>query len=154
MLHKSVLLQHVIMEDDSDHALNYLVSQFETVLSEPEDVIIKQGGDSEEMYFVAQGSARVMWRDLSEQTFKKLKVLKEGAHFGEIGLIYNCKRTMSVETFKYSLFARLSRQNFNTLNFNYENIFKIGIRGYKDKYKKNIETVLERLPLFRGLSQD
>lgn len=61
---------------------------------------------------------------------------------------------MTVETYKYSLFARLSRQNFNTLTYRYEDIFKTGIRDYQDKYKKSIETVLYRLPLFRGLSAD
>ena len=96
----------------------------------------------------------MLWKDCSRLKFKPLTYLEEGAHFGEVGLIYNCNRTMTVMTQKYSTLAKLSGEKFNTFNFNYEDIFKPGIRGYKDKYKKNIETVLDRLPLFRGLNRD
>ena len=96
----------------------------------------------------------MLWKDCSRLKFKPLTYLEEGAHFGEVGLIYNCNRTMTVMTQKYSTLAKLSGEKFNTFNFNYEDIFKPQIWDYCDRYKRNLETVLPRLPLFSGLTKD
>jgi CRP-like cAMP-binding protein len=38
--------------------------------------------------------------------------LAEGDHFGEIGLIYGCRRTATVESSNYGTLAMLTRTNF------------------------------------------
>ena len=76
--------------------------------------------------------------------FKRLRVLKENSHFGEVGLIYNCKRTMSVEIMKYSVLAKLTKENLLTVSHNYNiiDVFKSDCWKYNDLYKRNLVKVL------------
>lgn len=40
------------------------------------------------------------------------RILQEGDHFGEIGLIYGCKRTATVESNNYGTLAMLTKSNY------------------------------------------
>jgi CRP-like cAMP-binding protein len=59
------------------------------------------------MYFLARGEAKVVMKDKQGKDHD-IRILKEGAHFGEIAMIYKTKRTASVISLNYSTFARLS----------------------------------------------
>jgi len=76
------------------------------------------------MYFIAKGKYSVFikkshvvsssaislngdkTRDRADRT------LQEGDHFGEIGLIYGCKRTATVESNNYGTLAMLTKSNY------------------------------------------
>lgn len=66
------------------------------------------------MYFVAKGECQV---NVSEGKKKDQnpKFLRPGDFFGEISLIYGCKRTAKVFAKKYSTLAKLSQDSFREL---------------------------------------
>ena len=75
-----------------------------------------------------------------------MKQLYDGDHFGEIGLIFNSKRTAKVKSLNYGSLARLNytgyrelTQSFNTKETSIERCFK----EYMFKYKDDLRTFLE-----------
>ena len=53
------------------------------------------------------------------QTRIAVKLLVEGEHIGEIGLIYNCKRTATVVSRNYNVMARFGKHRFRDLWMEY-----------------------------------
>jgi CRP-like cAMP-binding protein len=64
------------------------------------------------MYLVARGECVIHIKDENNKTIKNFKVLGVADYFGEIGLIYGCKRTASVVSRKYTTLAKLSKAKF------------------------------------------
>jgi hypothetical protein len=60
-----------------------------------------------------QGDCYVNVIDEFNREHVAIKLLVEGEQFGEIGVMYNCKRTASVYCRKYNTTAVLSKQGFN-----------------------------------------
>jgi CRP-like cAMP-binding protein len=60
------------------------------------------------MYFLGKGKCFVNVRDESGHDHEGFKVLEQGHHFGEISMIYKCKRTASVACRDYNTLAILS----------------------------------------------
>lgn len=63
------------------------------------------------------------------------KFLKEGDHFGDIGLMYHCKRTASVLSRNYNTLSRLSYPKYKEIIKeypNYDKLLKKQIFTYKD----------------------
>lgn len=79
-------------------------------------------------------------------------------HFGEISLIYECKRTCNVISQNYCTLATLSRSNFMDIKRQHfdqlENRFKDHILHYEDEVKLFIEYELNKIDYFKGLSLD
>ena len=74
-----------------------------------------------EMFFIAKGKFGVsikknhgvsVIRYTSDKKDKPDRVLQDGDHFGEISMIYNCKRTATVESCNYGTLAALRKENF------------------------------------------
>lgn len=66
------------------------------------------------MYYIAKGECFVMVRD--EKKFEyQVAFLKEGDHFGEISMIYKCKRTATVISRNYNTLAKLDEESFKSL---------------------------------------
>ena len=120
----------------------------------PEEVLLRQedmpeddpraenGGEGAEedvrepkMYFIAKGKYDVYVKknhgvSVNKYTSDKSKqkpdrVLYDGDHFGEISLIYNCKRTASVESANYGTLAMLTKSNYNELQKSFDNITEV-----------------------------
>lgn len=66
------------------------------------------------MYFLARGDAMVFMKDKQGKEYK-LKTLSPGAHFGEIAMIFQTKRTASVISGNYSTFAKLTQEKYKEL---------------------------------------
>ena len=71
--------------------------------------------------------------DLWEQIGDEIVGEGSGDHFGEIGLIYRCKRTASIISRNYDVFARLSKENWREL-VNEEPKFLGYLRAYCQLY--------------------
>lgn len=69
---------------------------------------------------------------------RKLKDLQPGAHFGEISLIYGCKRTASVISGNYSTFAKLSFDKYKELT-QFIPELQSALKGYIDKYNDPVK---------------
>ena len=70
------------------------------------------------MFFIAKGSCQVKIRTENDarlmkdddETHQNLGKLMEGAHFGEISLIFNCPRTATVSCNNYCTLAVISKK--------------------------------------------
>jgi CRP-like cAMP-binding protein len=96
-----------------------LLSYLGTFLTTPEEEIIKQGDESEEMFFIIQGDCVLNIIEDNLKSYDAVKVMVEGDHIGEIGLIYRCKRTASVISRNYNTLARLGKERYREMCFNY-----------------------------------
>lgn len=72
-----------------------MISKFDTVLREPEGEVIEQFTDSNSLYLIAKGACEVYLVN-EKKNKKKIKNLRSGDYFGEISLIYGCKRTTTI----------------------------------------------------------
>ena len=92
-----------------------MVQKLETALYIPEDVIVKQDEETFEMYFIAKGECFVNVRDQDRHECENFKKLYEGEHFGEIAMIYKCRRSASVLSKNYNTMARLGEDQYKNL---------------------------------------
>lgn len=140
----------------------------------PQEVVVKQEDDPEEahddngnpcMFFIAKGACqvRVKVRNIlqvksdgeSDDSISNVRTLHEGDHFGEVSLVFGCKRTASVVSNNYCTLASLCKPQFTELNNQFENMtnaFKKHACLYDDDIKMFIEKEMDKVPYFRRLS--
>jgi len=70
--------------------INVIVRKMATQLNQPEDIVIQQFDDTTDMYFIAKGECSVILIDEKKKAHEKS--LRIGDYFGEISMIYGCKR--------------------------------------------------------------
>ena len=76
-----------------------------------DDYVVRVGDYADEMYFIKQGEVEVLATDNQTQ----IAILREGAYFGEIGLLKTEKRTVYIRTLTFCVFHILSKNDFNTI---------------------------------------
>lgn len=95
-----------IMENDpkASNIIKFLLNRLQIELAEPEQILIEQNEELDKdpsknfFYLIARGECDLVTWDTSNIEKKSIKVniLMPGDYFGEIALMYNCKRTASV----------------------------------------------------------
>ena len=108
------------------------------------------------MYFIARGDCLVNIREHDRREKIAVRVLCEGDHFGEIGLIYNSQRTASIQSRNYNTLARLHRDRFRIIEQEYPEFKKQLIKHmFKYNYRKKefIKTAFEKIQFLRGLDK-
>ena len=115
------------------------------------------------MYFIRTGQfeatieSKTNTIDISpagKQVKAKKQQLYNGDHFGEIGLIFNSKRTASVKSLNYGSLAKLTKPGYKVLLSNFaslERCFKEYIFKYKDDLRAFLEMEAEKIDYFRPL---
>jgi CRP-like cAMP-binding protein len=89
--------------------MNLIVSKLNTRYSTPEVVIFYQGDDSSDgMYFISGGDCAVNVIDEIRKIHIAYKLLVEGDHFGEVGVVYDCCRTATIVSRNYNTMANLT----------------------------------------------
>jgi len=94
-----------------------MIHKFDTELVEPEKVIFEQfeavGKNNENIYFylIAKGAVDVFIVDQKKKE-KMVDTMRNGEFFGEISMIYGCKRTATIKSAKYSTLAKLNKKNY------------------------------------------
>ena len=81
----------------------------DTVLRTPEEVICEQDADptlkpeDDAMYFIAKGSCKVTVADKFTDRFESRtsRIIEKGGHFGEISMLYQCRRSATVTSIQY-----------------------------------------------------
>jgi cAMP-binding proteins - catabolite gene activator and regulatory subunit of cAMP-dependent protein kinases len=94
---------------------NFIIAisrKLKPLLCMPGDTIIHMGEIASEMFFIQRGEVQVLATD--EKT--PIALLREGAFFGEIGLILTARRTVTVRATKLTLLQVLSRDDFEELS--------------------------------------
>ena len=87
-----------------------MVKRLGTCFATPEEEVIKQDEYPEpiDMYFISKGDCAVNIKDQKGRWHVAVSLLTEGDQFGEIAMIYNCKRTATIVSRNYNTMARLS----------------------------------------------
>ena len=118
-----------------------MISKFNTVFLQPEDVVIEQLdlGDTS-MYLIADGACQVKIID-QKKNIRLGKLLRAGDYFGEISLIYDCPRSATIQSTKYSTMAKLTKSAYKEILIQFPNLLtelKQGIYKYNDSMKRFI----------------
>ena len=75
------------------------------------DFVVRVGDTAEEMFFIKQGEVEVLATDNKT----RIAILREGAYFGEIGLLVTQQRTVSVKALTVCVFEVLNKADFDKL---------------------------------------
>lgn len=143
--------------------LSILVDKLGTELASPEFTVINQDDPYDEngqnwMYFLGKGQCMVNVRDQNGIEHDGIRVLNEGDHFGEIGLIFKCQRSASVVCRNYNTLARLQSARYRELVAEYpeyEECMKEYIRTkYKDDKIIFLIEMLKRVDYLRDVSEE
>jgi len=113
------------------------------------------------MYFIRNGkfSVHVKTDHLSvidqENEPKPVTHLIDGNHFGEIGMLFDSKRTATVRSENYGTLAILKKSHFTELTKTFEsfsNLFKKQIFKYQDPLTTWLFMEMEKITYFRNVS--
>lgn len=109
------------------------------------------------MFFIRTGEFEVTIKSNFHENESRIdrKYLYDGDHFGEIGLIFNTKRTAQVKSKNYGSLARLTKSGWNEIQTHFPSL-TTAFKEYTFKYKDELRTFLEmesnKINYFRDLS--
>lgn len=106
-----------------DEIVSMMIARFKTSLREPEDIVVEQFADTEALFLIAKGACAVSIID-EKKNLQKLKNLRPGDYFGEISLVYGCKRTATVVSTKYSTLAMLEKSRYKEILIEFPDLEK------------------------------
>jgi len=75
------------------------------------DYITMVGEFADEMYFIKEGEVEVLATDGKT----RIAILREGAYFGEIGLLITGKRSVNVRALTFCVFEVINKNDFDNL---------------------------------------
>ncbi len=102
-----------ILSELSTQTLEELTKQFVSERCPESRMVIRQGDTMvEKFYIIARGKVEVSKRDEASGEERKLKVLSDGDHFGEIALLRDSPRTATIRTLTPCIFLSLRRKQF------------------------------------------
>jgi CRP-like cAMP-binding protein len=149
--------------EESEKIKHYFVSKLSIQLADPEEVIIEQGMQLNEdphenfFYIITSGECSVISKDKASFEDTNIKVMLEGDHFGEVALLYKCKRTASVMSINYCTLGRMSEIHFkdflSKFNYNIEEKFREIIYQYDDPLTIFLLETIDKIDYFRGVSE-
>jgi CRP-like cAMP-binding protein len=105
------------------------------------------------MYAIAKGECIVNIRDEKQKLVNNHRILSPSDYFGEIAMIYHCKRTATVMSTRFSTLAELTRRSFKEIVTEFPEMvdsLKQGIYAYNDRMKRFIKLCLRKLEFFQG----
>lgn len=106
------LLQKNIVLASNPQAAQAIVMRLNQRLYKPEEVIVEEGTVSDSMFFVVRGEVCV-WVVDEFKDRRPICFLGDGAHFGEVGLVYKTLRTATIISRDFSTVAQLIEADFN-----------------------------------------
>ncbi|KAF2730943.1 RNI-like protein [Polyplosphaeria fusca] len=112
-----------------DSFLQAIGTHLRPQLHQPHDSILSEGDHAKAMYFLVRGALRVTSRD-GESTYAELK---QGAFFGEIGILMDVPRTASIIANTRSLVVRLAKEDLMKELPNYPDVEKAIMHEAKER---------------------
>lgn len=91
-----------------------LTAYFDKRTVTAEETVIKQGSEPGDMYFIESGEAEIRLETENKETVR-LRTIRPGTFFGEIGLYLGTERSASVTVTAPGTFYRLSRNDMTEL---------------------------------------
>ena len=124
-----------------------LVTRLRTTVYLQGDIIMRKGERGDWMGFIGRGG-KISILDPSTLERRLIKILYEGDYVGEIALLFNLKRTASVEAFTLVRMHILTQSDYNEVMREYKNDARI-LRTEMEKYfitqKRFTETQLRAM---------
>ncbi|EQC34643.1 hypothetical protein SDRG_07964 [Saprolegnia diclina VS20] len=116
-LRMNMITRSPLFRDCSSEVVQDLVMRLHFRVFLPQDFIIARGEVGHDMYFIAHGQCEVSNRGISDTPATKssmlddkpFKVMTQGDYFGEIALLFNCKRMATVVAKTYMELCALTR---------------------------------------------
>lgn len=94
-------------------------------LTHPDDMVIQEGDDDKYFYLIADGKLNVLHKYFPQNPCSdKLKTLRKGGYFGEISILYDCKRSCSIKSLNYAILAKVDHHKFEKVNNNFKKHLK------------------------------
>jgi len=110
-LNKDVIGKVNLFNFASPDLLISIARNFYPKVSMEGDYVVRAGDSAEEMFFIKQGEVEVLATD--DKT--RIAILRDGAYFGEVGLLLTQKRTVSVRALTVCVFEVLHKSDFDKL---------------------------------------
>ena len=91
----------------------------------------------------------------SENAPRPVQSLIDGDHFGEIGMLFECRRSATVQSEQYGRLALLKKSHFTELSKTFESfssLFKKQIFKYQDELTLWLMLEMDKIPYFRELT--
>ena len=123
-------------------------------LKEPDETLIELGDDPEYFYFIAEGQCQVSLLDHTDQTEVKRALLDKGEYFGELAILYGCKRTATVKTANYCTFAQIQADVFLKETQTFVKKIKDSSKNYNDKLRRFKIKLLKQIEYFETFETD
>uniref|UniRef100_A0A8C1CRY1 cGMP-dependent protein kinase n=1 Tax=Cyprinus carpio carpio TaxID=630221 RepID=A0A8C1CRY1_CYPCA len=95
-----------------EEQISMMVDLMKVMDCRPGDDIIREGTEGDSMYIVFEGELRVT------QSGRDLRTLSSGDVFGELAILYNCKRTASVKAITAVKLWCIERQTYRSIMTN------------------------------------
>lgn len=133
--------------------MNTIVVTLGNTLNLPDEEVVKQEDEKDKdedlaMYWVGTGHCKVKVRD-SNGREEVIGTLNEGDHFGEVALIYGCKRTATVISSNYNTFARILKPRYREVIADFPEyetcLKKNAIKSYHDKKIQFVLRMIKRV---------
>ncbi|MCX7983237.1 MAG: cyclic nucleotide-binding domain-containing protein [Syntrophales bacterium] len=112
-LNREIIQKVSLFKQADEIFIREIIEQLEPLVFLPGDFIIRQGEQGDCMYFLNNGRVEVLVEG------KRVAVLVEGAHFGEMALIKSERRNASVRALSYCDVYKLAKDNFDRLREKY-----------------------------------
>ena len=126
-----------------------------TLFTVPEEKITAEDNVAIDLFYICMGDCVVTQRRIN-QSDSILRVLVEGNHFGEIPLLYKCKRTCTIISRNYNMMARISYGHFKLFLSLYPRLKKElsrKIYSYDDENKTFLMKLIKKLQFGRRLKK-
>jgi CRP-like cAMP-binding protein len=140
-----------------DAFLKCIISKLGTCLAIPEEEVISQNDSGSDMFYISKGDCAVNIKDKKGNHHVAISLLVQGNHFGEIALIYKCKRTATIVSRNYNTMARLGYSNWREIVNEFPKFLqylKFYLYGYGDENKKFLIDMVRNVFYFReGLNR-
>lgn len=110
------------------------------------------------MYFIQRGECQVMIAGKTGNgAMDKVRTLYAGDYFGEIAIIYDCKRSTVVQSIHYSILGKISKDKLEVLFKEFpffKQKLKERINTYDDDLKLFLECALKTIDYMQGVPDE
>lgn len=143
-IYDPIVSKNEIFNNSESQLTKSLVYTLNSKFKSPEFEIIEEGAQPDYMYFLVYGEVCVLVTD-QNNVKHEICYLHPGAHFGEIGMIYNILRTATVKSLTYCNIAYLKKANYEKIATKFpefEEKLKSWTDVYRDPWKAYIFEIL------------
>lgn len=127
-----------------------LVDGLQTITLKKDELVFNQGDECQEFYIIQEGEVdclKVVEKG-NKRGYVHVRTLEKGSHFGELALINNDKRSLSIRVKSDScILLRLDRETFSRILGSIEKHLK---KDYDKQFDKKFEEMQQNKKSFSG----